>query len=81
MPSPTAETCRARAAEAERLAEDATLDNVRERNLRARDSWLEMAERAERTQKMRERIEAEKAAKKDAADIAAAEAPDATNER
>ena len=61
MPSPTAELCRQRAAEADRAATEATLDNVRERELRARDTWIEMAERAERVSTMRDRLTAEKA--------------------
>ena len=52
----------ARAAEARREAEAATLANVRERCLRSEAAWLSMAERAERTEKMRARSEADKAA-------------------
>lgn len=52
----------ARAAEAKRDAEAATLANVRERCLRAAAAWDEMAARADRGDKMRARIEAEKAA-------------------
>ena len=62
MPSPSAEHCRERANAAERAAAEATLDNVRDRELRARATWLEMAERAERTAAMRDRLLAEKAA-------------------
>ena len=52
----------ARAAEAKRDAEAATLANVRERCLRSEAAWLSMAERAERTEKMRAKSEADKAA-------------------
>ena len=51
-----------RAAEARRDAEAATLDNVRDRCLRAEAAWNEMAARADRGEKMRARLEAEKAA-------------------
>ena len=50
-----------RAAEARREAENATLDNVRDRCLRAEAAWNEMAARADRGEKMRARLEAEKA--------------------
>ena len=43
----------ARAAEARRDADQATLDNVRDRCLRAEDAWTRMAERAARTEEMR----------------------------
>ena len=52
----------ARAAEARREADAATLSNVRDRCLRSEAAWLSMAERAERTEKMRARSEADKAA-------------------
>ena len=52
----------ARAAEAHADAEAATLDNVRQRCLRAEAAWSEMAARAARTERMRARTEAEKAA-------------------
>lgn len=52
----------ARAEEARREAEAATLANVRERCLRSYAAWAEMAARAERGDKMRARLEAEKAA-------------------
>ena len=42
-----------RAEQAHAEAEQATLDNVRERCLRAEAAWMEMASRAERTEKMR----------------------------
>lgn len=52
----------ARAAEARRDAERATLVNVRERCLRAEAAWIEMADRAEASERIRARTEAEKAA-------------------
>ena len=52
-----------RAEQARVEAEDATLDNVRERCLRAADAWAEMAARAERTENMRATLLAEKAAR------------------
>ena len=52
----------ARAADARAEADAATLDNVRQRCLRAEAAWSEMAARAARTERMRARTEAEKAA-------------------
>jgi hypothetical protein len=52
----------ARAAEARRDAEAATLANVRDRCLRSEAAWRSMADRAERTEKMRAKSEADKAA-------------------
>ncbi len=52
----------ARAAEAKRDAEAATLANVRDRCLRSEAAWRSMADRAERTEKMRAKSEADKAA-------------------
>lgn len=57
----------ARAAEAKRDAQAATLSNVRDRCLRSEAAWAEMAARAERGDKMRARLEAEKAAANQAA--------------
>lgn len=51
-----------RAAEARDAAELATLDNVRERHLRAAAAWDAMAARAARADKGRAEIEARKAA-------------------
>lgn len=42
-----------RAAEARADADAATLDNVRDRCLRAEDAWNRMAERVARTEEMR----------------------------
>jgi hypothetical protein len=53
---------RERAAQAQRDADNATLDNVRDRHIVARDTWIEMAIKAESTVKGREANEAEKRA-------------------
>jgi len=53
---------RARASEARADAEAATLENVRQRCLRAAAAWDDMADRAARTDRMRARQEADKAA-------------------
>lgn len=55
------DTYLARAAEAQRDADAAELQNVRDRCLRSAAAWTEMADRAERTQQMRATLEAEKA--------------------
>ena len=52
----------ARAAECARDAENTTLDNVRERSLRAEKAWLDMAQRVERSETLRAKAAAEKAA-------------------
>ena len=52
----------ARAADARREAEAATLANVRDRCLRSEAAWSGMAARAEKGEKMRAKAEAEKAA-------------------
>lgn len=52
----------ARAAEAKRDADAATLDNVRDRCLRSEAAWADMAARAERGDRMRAKLEAEKQA-------------------
>lgn len=54
------ETYLARAAEMRAQAEEAKLENVRERCLRSEAAWTEMADRAERTHRMREAVQAEK---------------------
>ena len=51
-----------RAEEARTQAEEATLENVRDRCLRAEAAWMEMAARAQRTEKMRADQAAAKAA-------------------
>ncbi|HWT12568.1 MAG TPA: hypothetical protein VN231_07430 [Allosphingosinicella sp.] len=53
---------RLRADEARRAAEIATLDNVRDRHLRAAAAWQAMAERAARTERGRAETDARKAA-------------------
>ena len=55
------EIFRARAEQARADAAAATLDNVRERCLRAEAAWMAMAERGERTEAMRLSREAAKA--------------------
>jgi hypothetical protein len=57
----------ARAADAHKDAEAATLDNVRERCLRAAAAWEAMAARAHRGDTFRAKQEAEKAAASEAA--------------
>jgi hypothetical protein len=59
---PTSAFYRERAEQAQRDADQATLDNVRERHLVARDTWTEMADKAEGVMLAREQNEAEKAA-------------------
>ena len=58
---------RQRAEQARAEADEATLDNVRDRCLRAEAAWIEMADRAERTERMRASQEAHKAALAEAA--------------
>ena len=58
----TREFYETRAAECGRDAENTTLQNVRERALRAQAAWLGMAGRIERGDKMRASLAAEKAA-------------------
>ena len=53
---------RIRAEQARAEADEATLENVRDRCLRAEAAWMEMAERADRTEKMRVDQAAAKAA-------------------
>jgi hypothetical protein len=65
----------ARATEARADAERATLDNVRDRCLRAAAAWDAMAARAHRTETMRAKQEAAKAAQRDAEAEAAAATP------
>lgn len=55
------ETFLARAEQAKAEAESATLDNVRDRCLRAASAWDQMASRAERSEKMRAQLLKEKA--------------------
>jgi hypothetical protein len=53
----------ARAAEARREADAASLLNVKDRCLRAVAAWESMAARVERTEKQRARVEAARAAR------------------
>lgn len=53
---------RLRAEQARAEADVATLENVRDRCLRAEAAWMEMATRADRTEKMRADLAAAKAA-------------------
>jgi hypothetical protein len=53
-----------RAAEARAGAGAATLDNVRDRWLRAEATWAEMAARSERGEKMRDQLIAQKASER-----------------
>lgn len=65
------ELYRLRAEQARAQADEATLENVRERCLRAEAAWMEMAARAERTEKMRaSQIAAKAAALAEAAEAA-----------
>ncbi len=52
----------ARATDARRDADNATLDNVRQRCLRAAEAWEAMAARTERSDRAREKLAADKAA-------------------
>ncbi len=56
------ENYRARAAQARLEADDAALQNVRERCLRAEAAWIGMAARQERSERSREAAKALKAA-------------------
>jgi hypothetical protein len=69
--SQTFEFYDARAKEAAAEAEKATLDNVRERNLRAEKTWRGLAEQARKTLVEREKADRERAERR------AAEAADA----
>ena len=68
--SAQSEFYQARAVDARADADAASLDNVRERCLRAAAAWQNMADRAARTSKMRDRQEAEKSAARLAAEAA-----------
>ena len=56
------ELCRSRAAEARNEADATTLDNVKQRFLRAESAWTAMATRAERVEEQRAARDAEKSA-------------------
>ncbi len=64
----TAPFYRERADQAQRDADQATLENVRARHIVARDTWTEMADKAEKMVRAREKQGEEKAALKEAAD-------------
>ena len=61
----------ARAQEAAREAQEATLENVRERNLRAEKTWRGLADQALRVKADREQAERERMARKQAEALAA----------
>ncbi len=56
----------ARAEEAAREAQEATLNNVRERNLRAEKTWRGLADQALRIKADREKADRERIARKEA---------------
>ena len=62
----TYEFYNARAEEAAARAEKATLDNVRNRELRAEKSWRGLAEQARKSVIAREKADAERVAKREA---------------
>lgn len=66
-----------RAKEAADEAAGATLDNVRERNLRAEKTWTMLAEQARKVRVDREKAEATKAAQREAEMSAAMVSPSA----
>ena len=68
--SATIEFYRARAAECARDAAAADLDNVRERNLRSQEVWLNLADRLVETEAMRAGTTAAKAAALEALEAA-----------
>jgi hypothetical protein len=55
----------ARATEAAAAAKEATLDNVRERNLRAEKTWRGLAEQSRKALLVREKQERERAARRE----------------
>ena len=68
--SQTFEFYDARAREAAGEAKNATLDNVRERNLRAEKTWRALAEQARKVKADREKAESERAARREAEELA-----------
>jgi len=64
-PMSTLEFYRSRADQCAREADEAKLDNVRDRCLRAQAAWEEMATRAERGQTMRDKLARDKAEAED----------------
>jgi hypothetical protein len=73
-PMATTSFYRERAEQAQRDADAATLTNVRERHLVARDTWMEMADKAQDIIQTREKNEAEKLAAQGASALIAADA-------
>jgi len=69
--SQTFEFYDARAREAATAADEATLDNVRERNLRAEKTWRGLADQARRVVLDRAKAESERAARREAEENAA----------
>ncbi len=63
----------ARANEAARDAREATLENVRERNLRAEKTWRGLADQALKVKADRETAERERTARKEAEALASSE--------
>ncbi|MEP0390700.1 MAG: hypothetical protein ABJ205_13615 [Erythrobacter sp.] len=64
----------ARANEAAKAAQEATLENVRERNLRAEKTWRALADQSRKAAHDREKLETEKAARREAEAQAEAQA-------
>lgn len=73
MAANTFEFYDARANAAAIAAEQATLENVRERELRAEKTWRALAHQAEAVATQREKVEREKAQQREAAAIALGE--------
>ena len=69
--SQTFEFYDARAREASIEARDATLDNVRDRNIRAEKTWRALAEQARKVKLDREKAARERAARREAEEMAA----------
>ena len=69
--SQTFEFYDARAKEAAAAAEKATLENVRQRNLRAEQTWRGLADQARRVMRDREKAERERQARREAEAAAA----------
>jgi len=71
--SPNFDFYDSRANEAAEAAEAATLDNVRERNLRSEATWRGLAEQARKVEHDRAKADAERAAKRAAEQLEMAE--------
>ncbi len=70
-----------RADEAAALAEAATLDNVRERELRSEKTWRALAEQARKTSEERVKVERERADRREAEELAARPDPEQSLEQ